>query len=147
MMRGAVIMLRDGRGAGHHASQKSHLGKHAFSVIFVLNFLWKGEYFVMTTTPRYAEGIQINAPVSSEFAEILTPEAMDFVGKLIRTFSGRREELLRRRVLRQAEIDAGKMPDFLPETENIRNSDWTVAPLPNDLLDRRVEITGPSDRR
>ncbi len=101
----------------------------------------------MTTTPRYGEGIQINAPVSSEFAEILTPEAMDFVAKLIRTFSGRREELLRRRVLRQAEIDAGKMPDFLPETENIRNSDWTVAPLPNDLLDRRVEITGPSERK
>jgi len=115
--------------------------------MFVLNLLWKGEYFVMTTTPRYGEGIQINAPVSSEFAEILTPEAMDFVAKLIRTFSGRREELLRRRVLRQAEIDAGKMPDFLPETENIRNSDWTVAPLPNDLLDRRVEITGPSERK
>lgn len=101
----------------------------------------------MTTTPRYAEGIQINAPITSEFAEILTPEAMDFVAKLIRTFAGRREELLRRRVLRQAEIDAGKMPDFLPETENIRNSDWTVAPLPNDLLDRRVEITGPSERK
>jgi len=113
----------------------------------MLNLLWKGEHFVMTTTPRYGEGIQINAPVSSEFAEILTPEAMDFVAKLIRTFSGRREELLRRRVLRQAEIDAGKMPDFLPETENIRNSDWTVAPLPNDLLDRRVEITGPSERK
>ncbi len=122
-------------------------GKHASCVMFVLNLLWKGEYFVMTTTPRYGEGIQINAPVSSEFAEILTPEAMDFVAKLIRTFSGRREELLRRRVLRQAEIDAGKMPDFLPETENIRNSDWTVAPLPNDLLDRRVEITGPSERK
>ena len=47
----------------------------------------------MTTTPRYAEGIQINAPITSEFAEILTPEAMDFVAKLIRTFAGRREEL------------------------------------------------------
>src|SRR6266516_5584363 len=66
---------------GHHASQKSHahLGNHASCVIFVLNLLWKGEYFVMTTTPRYAEGIQINAPITSEFAEILTPEAMDFV--------------------------------------------------------------------
>jgi malate synthase len=96
----------------------------------------------MTTQTRYAEGIQITGPITPEFAEILTPEAMDFVAQLIRTFAGRREELLRRRVLRLAEIDAGKMPDFLSETEDIRKGDWTVAPLPQDLLDRRVEITG-----
>ncbi|OLB41248.1 MAG: malate synthase A, partial [Ktedonobacter sp. 13_2_20CM_53_11] len=82
-----------------------------------------------------------------EFAEILTPEAMAFVATLVRTFSGRREELLQRRVQRQAEIDAGKMPDFLPETERIRQGSWTVAPIPDDLQDRRVEITGPAERK
>jgi malate synthase len=72
---------------------------------------------------------------------------MNFVAKLAREFEGRREELLAKRVQRQQEIDAGKLPDFLPETEHIRNSDWTVAPLPDDLQDRRVEITGPVDRK
>src|SRR5438045_9005628 len=72
---------------------------------------------------------------------------MAFVATLVRTFSGRREELLQRRVQRQAEIDAGKMPDFLPETERIRQGSWTVAPIPDDLQDRRVEITGPAERK
>ena len=98
-------------------------------------------------TTRYADGIEITGPVTTEFAEILTPDAMNFVAKLAREFEGRREELLAKRVQRQQEIDAGKLPDFLPETEYIRNSDWTVAPLPDDLQDRRVEITGPVDRK
>ncbi len=98
-------------------------------------------------TTRYADGIEITGPVTAEFAEILTPDAMNFVAKLAREFEGRREELLAKRVQRQQEIDAGKLPDFLPETEHIRNSDWTVAPLPDDLQDRRVEITGPVDRK
>jgi malate synthase len=98
----------------------------------------------MTT---YATGIEITAPVTPEFAEILTPEAMNFVAKLARAFEARREELLAKRVQRQAEIDAGKLPDFLPETEHIRNSTWTIAPIPADLQDRRVEITGPVDRK
>jgi malate synthase len=98
-------------------------------------------------TTRYADGIEITGPVTTEFAEILTPDAMNFVAKLAREFEGRREELLAKRVQRQQEIDAGKLPDFLPETEHIRNSDWTVAPLPDDLQDRRVEITGPVDRK
>ncbi len=98
-------------------------------------------------TNRYADGIEITGPVTAEFAEILTPDAMNFVAKLAREFEGRREELLAKRVQRQQEIDAGKLPDFLPETEHIRNSDWTVAPLPDDLQDRRVEITGPVDRK
>ena len=68
----------------------------------------------MTTQASYQEGIEIRGPITAEFAEILTPEAMAFVATLVRTFSGRREELLQRRVQRQAEIDAGKMPDFLP---------------------------------
>src|SRR6266699_2028763 len=101
----------------------------------------------MTTQAGYQEGIEIRGPITAEFAEILTPEAMAFVATLVRTFSGRREELLQRRVQRQAEIDAGKMPDFLPETERIRQGSWTVAPIPDDLQDRRVEITGPAERK
>jgi malate synthase len=93
------------------------------------------------------ETIQITGPVTAEFAEILTPEAMNFVATLVRAFTDRREELLRRRAQRQAEIDAGKLPDFLPETEHIRNSEWTIAPEPADLQDRRVEITGPVERK
>lgn len=96
---------------------------------------------------QYPEGIEIRAPITPEYAEILTPEAMSFVAKLARAFEGRREELLQRRAQRQADISAGKLPDFLPETAQIRNSDWTVAPVPTDLQDRRVEITGPVDRK
>ena len=72
---------------------------------------------------------------------------MNFVATLARAFSERRESLLQMRVRRQAEIDAGKMPDFLPETEHIRTSDWTISPVPADLQDRRVEITGPVERK
>src|SRR5271169_170716 len=96
---------------------------------------------------QYAEGIEVTSTISSEFAEILTPEALNFVAKLARTFEGCRQELLQHRVQRQAEIDSGKLPDFLPETEYIRQADWTIAPLPADLQDRRVEITGPVDRK
>jgi len=79
--------------------------------------------------------------------QILTPEARRFLTKLAREFEPRRRELLQRRQTRQREIDAGAMPDFLTETEDIRKSEWTVAPIPKDLLDRRVEITGPVDRK
>jgi malate synthase len=101
----------------------------------------------MQARVQYAKGIEIKAPITPEFAQILTPEAMNFVAKLSRAFEGRREELLARRVQRQAEIDSGKLPDFLPETAHIRESEWTVAPIPADLMDRRVEITGPVDRK
>src|SRR5437763_14613266 len=93
------------------------------------------------------ENIHITGAITPEFAEILTPEAVNFVASLARAFSERREALLQMRVRRQAEIDAGKMPDFLPETEHIRTSDWTVSPVPADLQDRRVEITGPVERK
>ena len=93
------------------------------------------------------EGLDIRAEVSPEFAEILTPEALAFVVKLEQTFGERRRELLALRDERQVEISAGKMPDFLPETAHIRESDWGVAPIPADLNDRRVEITGPVDRK
>jgi len=79
--------------------------------------------------------------------EILTPEASRFLTRLAREFELRRRELLQRRQTRQGKIDAGALPDFLPETAQIRESDWTVAPIPRDLLDRRVEITGPVDRK
>src|SRR6266487_183940 len=93
------------------------------------------------------ESIQITGPVTPEFAEILTPEAVKFVATLARAFTVRREALLQMRVRRQAEIDAGKMPDFLPETEHIRTSEWSISPVPADLQDRRVEITGPVERK
>src|SRR5579885_1789321 len=92
-------------------------------------------------------GVEVRAPVSAEFAEILTPEALSFVALLQRPFGARRQELLRLRAERQARIDAGAWPDFLPETRAIREGDWAIAPVPDDLQDRRVEITGPSGDR
>ncbi|MCX7960182.1 MAG: malate synthase A [Burkholderiales bacterium] len=85
--------------------------------------------------------------MTPEYAQILTPQAMAFVAALHRRFEPRRRELLAAREARQREFDAGKLPDFLPQTRQIRESDWTVAPQPHDLLDRRVEITGPTDRK
>ena len=80
-------------------------------------------------------------------AEVLTPEARSFLSKLSAKFEGRRQELLAQRRTVQKKLDAGWRPDFLPETANIRKSDWKVASIPQDLLDRRVEITGPVDRK
>jgi malate synthase len=79
--------------------------------------------------------------------QVLTPEASRFLIRMAREFEPRRRELLERRRTRQMEIDAGALPGFLPETAHIRESAWTVAPIPRDLLDRRVEITGPVDRK
>ena len=79
--------------------------------------------------------------------QILTPEASAFLTKLAREFEARRQQLLARRRARQQQIDTGQFPDFLPETAHIRQAEWTVAPIPHDLLDRRVEITGPVDRK
>jgi malate synthase len=93
------------------------------------------------------KGISITEAIPPGGEEILTPEALTLVAELHRKFNPRRKELLERRVKRQAEIDGGTLPNFLPETESIRKSDWTVAPIPHDLLDRRVEITGPVERK
>src|SRR3712207_3340379 len=98
-------------------------------------------------TRAYAEGIELTAEVPDQFAEILTPEAVAFVAKLSREFGGRVEELLAARAGRQERISAGEMPDFLPETRKIREGDWEIAPIPEDLQDRRVELTGPPDRK
>jgi malate synthase len=92
-------------------------------------------------------GVEILAPVSADFADILTPEALNFMATLVRNFRATREDLLKRRIQRQAEIDAGTLPDFLAETANIRQQEWTIAQIPADLQDRRVEITGPVDRK
>ena len=80
-------------------------------------------------------------------SEVLTEEAERFLTELAHRFEPRRQELLSRRRARQKELDAGKLPDFLPETANVRESAWTVAPIPRDLQDRRVEITGPVERK
>ncbi|MFO7715157.1 malate synthase A [Desulfosarcina sp.] len=100
----------------------------------------------MNTAP-ISEGITVHAPVTDAFSRILTPEALAFVRTLARRFEGRRRELMTRRGQVQADIDAGNLPDFLPETRHIREGDWHVAPVPGDLSDRRVEITGPVDRK
>ncbi len=92
-------------------------------------------------------GVTITGAISPAFAEILTPEAVALVALLHRRFNGRRLELLARRQERQARLDAGTLPDFLPETADVRAGDWTIAPFPAQLNDRRTEITGPVDRK
>ena len=89
----------------------------------------------------------ILGPVNESQKEILTSEVLEFTSLLHNKFNLKRLELLNHRKFRQAEIDSGIMPDFLPETESIRQGNWKTAPIPDDLLDRRVEITGPVDRK
>lgn len=93
------------------------------------------------------KGVAITGAFQEAFAEILTPEALTFLKELHTRFNARRLTLLQEREARQHRLDAGELPDFLPETRHIRTADWTVAPLPADILDRRVEITGPVDRK
>lgn len=99
--------------------------------------------------PRTIEipGVEFLAPISESYAEILTPEAQAFIVDLQRTFNTRRKALLDARHQRQKRLDAGEKPNFLAETKAVRDAEWTVAPLPADILDRRVEITGPVDRK
>lgn len=92
-------------------------------------------------------GIELAGPHSAEVDTILTSEAQIFLAEMHRHFEPRRQELLRRRRDRQAELDSGILPDFLPETRELRESDWRVASIPADMRDRRVEITGPVDRK
>jgi len=100
----------------------------------------------MPTSVASAE-LEVLGRTSADFATILTPEALAFVEQLERKFGARRRELLAKRAARQKEFDAGALPDFLNETKKIRESDWVIAPQPKDMLDRRVEITGPTDRK
>ena len=98
-------------------------------------------------TATNLSGLEIRGPIEPQHAEILTPEACAFLAGLFGKFEGRRRELLQARVARQAELNSGVLPDFLPSTKSIREGSWKVAPAPADLLDRRTEITGPVDRK
>ena len=92
-------------------------------------------------------GVEVTGKLGPRYETVLTPEALSFLAELHRTFEPTRQRLLAGRAARQARFDAGDLPDFLPQTRSIRERDWKVAPIPADLLDRRVEITGPVDRK
>ncbi|QGZ61319.1 malate synthase A [Paraburkholderia acidisoli] len=98
-------------------------------------------------TLQLPQGMQITADNQPGFDTILTPEALELVAKLHRTFEPRRQELLKTRAERTKRLDAGERPDFLADTKSIREGDWKIAPLPKDLECRRVEITGPVERK
>jgi malate synthase len=100
-------------------------------------------------SPRYLEheGVVIRGALKPGYEKVLTPAAIDFAVELEREFGAERRRLLARRAEIQRRLDAGWKPDFLPETKPIRDGDWRVAPVPRDLQDRRVEITGPTDRK
>lgn len=92
-------------------------------------------------------GVELAAPPTLTERDVLTHEALAFVAKLARLYEPERQRLLTERAQRQARLDAGEKPDFLQETAAIRSEDWVIAPVPKDLQDRRVEITGPVDRK
>ncbi len=94
-----------------------------------------------------AERLSLTLPAPAGTESMLSPEALAFVAELADRFSAERDLLLRRRSERQTQLNAGELPDFLAETAAIRAGEWKVAPIPADLLDRRVEITGPVDRK
>jgi malate synthase len=93
------------------------------------------------------KGLQLLGKQHPGFDQILTPEALELVITLHRSFEPRRQALLAARAARQKTFDAGRLPDFLAETKSVREADWTIAPQPKDMIDRRVEITGPTDRK
>lgn len=102
----------------------------------------------MSNTDAILQGVSIHGPLNSQTRSILNKKATAFLALLHRSFNAKRKELLQRRVTRQAEIDKGILPDFLPETRYIRENDaWKGAPPAPGLVDRRVEITGPTDRK
>ncbi|CAB3663213.1 Malate synthase A [Paraburkholderia phenoliruptrix] len=93
------------------------------------------------------QGVAITGEIKPGYEAILTREALELVAALHRTFEPRRQQLLQARAERMKRLDAGERPDFLAETKSVRESDWTIAPLPHDLQRRRVEITGPVERK
>ncbi len=93
------------------------------------------------------KGLVIRGEMRPGYEKVLTPEALDFAVELEREFGAERRRLLAHRAELQRRLDAGWKPDFLPETKLIRDADWRAAPIPHDLLDRRIEITGPTDRK
>lgn len=102
----------------------------------------------MATTETILQGVTVSGAISPEQKKILTPKALAFLALLHRSFNTTRKSLLERRKIRQTELDKGMLPDFLPETKAIReNPTWKGAPPAPGLVDRRVEITGPTDRK
>ena len=101
----------------------------------------------MNRSASLPPGVELLVDATPEYAAVLIPQALAFAAKLARKFEARRRELMALRSARQAEFDAGRLPDFLPDTRHIRETSWTVAPPPRDLQDRRVELTGPTDRK
>ena len=97
--------------------------------------------------PSSGPGVELRGEWKETYAEVLSAEAVAFAVGLERRFGARRRELLARRAARQVRLDHGERPDFLPTTRQVREVAWKVAPLPADLLDRRVEITGPVERK
>jgi len=93
------------------------------------------------------DGVEIRGATGERFDEVLTPDALEFIARLHRAFDATRRELLGLRRQRQAELDAGGTLDFLPDTQDVRDGDWTIAPEPDALQNRRVEITGPTSRK
>ncbi|RCI07352.1 hypothetical protein L249_3784, partial [Ophiocordyceps polyrhachis-furcata BCC 54312] len=102
----------------------------------------------MSSTESILQGVSVQGKVDDIHRKILTPQALAFLALLHRSFDGTRRALLERRRLRQSELDRGVLPDFLPETRHIReNATWRGAVPAPGLVDRRVEITGPTDRK
>ena len=102
----------------------------------------------MSNTEAILQGVSILAPLNDQTRKILDKDATAFLALLHRSFNGKRKDLLQCRDIRQAELDKGTLPDFLPETKRIRENDaWKGAPPAPGLIDRRTEITGPTDRK
>ena len=102
----------------------------------------------MSNIDTIIQGVSVLGPLNDQTSKILSKEAIAFLALLHRSFDSTRKELLRRREIRQADLDNGVLPDFLPETRNIRENDaWKGAPPAPGLVDRRTEITGPTDRK
>ena len=101
----------------------------------------------METTPLKLPDLNFSKEVKNYYPEILTDDALNFIAALHEKFNARRLSLLERRVNLQKEFDEGKLPEFPPETKSIREADWRAGNIPEDLQDRRVEITGPVDRK
>jgi malate synthase len=101
----------------------------------------------MAKTTELPDGVAVAGEMRAGYEQVLTPEAIAFLAGLEREFGAERRRLLERRAEIQQRLDAGWRPDFLPETKSVRDRDWRVAPIPQDIQDRRIEITGPTDRK
>ncbi|MDX1541381.1 MAG: malate synthase A, partial [Geminicoccaceae bacterium] len=101
----------------------------------------------MSKSLTLPDGVEVRGPIEEGFETILTEDALAFLAELHRTFDAERRARLEERMSVDRKLQDGWLPDFLDETREIREGDWAVAPVPDDLQDRRVEITGPVDRK